>query len=265
MKHREYKLLPCLWAVVITIGLFSEDGFAQISGLGEQAKSSEKELSLEEKIQNYKVDIEVSRPVKITEFLKEVEEQVPTPLNILVSRNARSVLIPEMVLTNVSVEAVLSAAVLAAENEVTWNFDSEEVIVINRDEGYFDDSQETVTVVNAKDILANTEEASLLSAIEIGLEMRDSSKKNVSIKLHEETKLLFIKGTDSDINIVMQVVAELGGKPWPPKGQAGGGGGFVGGPGGGGFGGGGQGGGAQGGGGQGGGFGGSGGGAGGVF
>ncbi len=239
MKHWGNTRKQCLWAVVITIGLLSTKGSAQEAAPAPKATAAtelnEGELSLEEKLQKYKVNIDVSRPLKVTEFIEQLQQSVSdefgTPLNILVSRNAKSALIPKMRLREVSVYAVLNAAVIAAENEIAWDYsaDDEEVIVINLDADYEYQSIETVTVVNVSDILQDTEEASLLSAIEIGLELRDSSKENVTIKLHKETRLLFVKGIEADINIVMKIVAELGGKPWSSKG---GGGGFGGGGGG---------------------------------
>ena len=42
---------------------------------------------------------------------------------------------------------------------------------------------------------------------------------NVTIKLHKETKLLFLKGGEADIQIVAAIIAELGGKPLPQDGK----------------------------------------------
>lgn len=232
MKYVTKTLIRHSWAVAIGIGVLCASGMAQDSPAPEATKATKvataaktKDQSLEEKIQEYKVDISLTEPTKITAYIELIQEQVPTPLNIIVTRNSALVAVPPMRLRQVSVQAALNAAVTAAESEILWDFDDEEVIFIERDDGYFDESQETVTVVNASDILESTEEASLLSAIQIGLEMRDSSEKNVMIKLHKETKLLFVKGVEADINVVMQIVSELGGKPWPPETQSGGGGG----------------------------------------
>ena len=215
MKHRENTLNLYLLAIAVIIGLVSANGFAQ------DTKPFDHDMSLEQKIEQLRVSIDIDEPMNITMFLEEIQEQVPTPLNILVSPGARSVFIPEMKLQNVSVRSMLNASVIASESEMEWFLEGEEeeVIIIVRDERYNERRAEEVSVVNVAAILKDTEEASLLSAIEIGLEMQDRSKKNVTIKLHKETRLLFVKGVKADINIVMKVVSELGGKPWPPKGR----------------------------------------------
>jgi len=232
MKHLENTLIRFGLAVTIAFGIWHASSMAQEEKPANTAVASTspvakgpyaEELALAIRIEQCKVDITIEEPIQITDFVTLIQDQVPHPLNIIVSRNTASVSVPSMKLKQVSVFAALEAVILATENEILWDNDAEEVIAIRRNDGYFDEAKETVTVVNVSEILEDTEEASLLSAIEIGLDMRNSSKKNVTIKLHKETKLLFVKGIRADLDVVMQIVSELGGKPWPPVESDGGG------------------------------------------
>lgn len=235
MKYFKNTLIWHGLAVAIGLGMLCPGSFAQEAIPASEgvisvtstadATAKEKVSALERTVRESKVDIEFVERTKVTDFLDNIQDQVSTPLNIVVSRDAYSIMIPPMRLKNVSVQAALNAATSATESELNWHFgDDFEVINVMLDIGYASDSSDTIQVVNASEILEGTEEASLLSAIEIGLEMRASSERKVTIKLHKETKLLFIKGVYDDIKVVMQIVEKLGGEPWPQQGSGIGGG-----------------------------------------
>ena len=77
------------------------------------------------------------------------------------------------------------------------------------------ESEISLKVFNVSHIVSRNDQAktSMLSAIEIGLKLNNSSLENVNLKFHEETKLLFIRASDSDLDIVIQVLEQLGGRP----------------------------------------------------
>lgn len=79
-----------------------------------------------------------------------------------------------------------------------------------------------LTVSSVASLLERIEEQSLLSAVEIGLEMQGSGS-NVTMKLHQETGLLFVKGPKSSVQLVHQVINELESSAFSGAGGRGGG------------------------------------------
>lgn len=221
MKYGNKTLVCHGLAVAIGLGMLCAGSLAQeeatpasvapISASTTVAATKKKVSALERTARESKVDIEFTKRTKVTDFLESIQDQVSTPLNIVVSRDAYTIMIPPMKLKNVSVQAALNAATSATESELNWHFgDDFEVINVQLDIGYASETSEVIKVLNAAHILEQTEEASLLSAIEIGLGMRTSSEREVTIKLHKETKLLFIKGVHDDIKVVLEIVNEIG-------------------------------------------------------
>ena len=66
-----------------------------------------------------------------------------------------------------------------------------------------------VNVMNIESLLSSKDEADVLSAIEIGLEMLNGDESNVQLKLHQESRLLFAKGTSREIELIEGIVNEL--------------------------------------------------------
>lgn len=209
MKCNNKTLLWPVWGVAFLIGLLCTVGFAQDVKADDESALQAKAKPLADMIRECKVDIHLTEPTKITEYIGLIQKQTPTPLNIIVSRSARTAVVPPMQFHQVSVQAALRAAVTGTEDELFLNFEDKELISISRAV----DSREIIEVINAFNVLGGVEEASLLSAIEIGLGMRDSSKEQVTLKFHKETKLLFVKGSEADVNIVLQIVGQLDGQP----------------------------------------------------
>lgn len=65
------------------------------------------------------------------------------------------------------------------------------------------------TVLSVSSILKEHKKADLLSAIEIGIELINSKDTSVSLKMHEETGLLFVSGNNSQLEIVKTIVSQL--------------------------------------------------------
>lgn len=127
-------------------------------------------------------------------------------LNIVVTENARDYRLPP-----IQVQASLEGAIgiiqgcSTDKNLVDVDTDPTGEIYIVRVE--YEDPLK-FTVDNIKELLQMVDKESLLSAIEIGLEMQGSGSA-VTMKLHEETGLLFVKGPETSVEVVHQVIHEL--------------------------------------------------------
>jgi hypothetical protein len=134
MKYGRKTLVRHGLAVALGLGMLCASGFAQDASATKAADltSQSEDQSLEEKIQKYKVDIETFKPSKIKDFLDLIQDQVSTPLNIIVTRNLASVVVPPMQLKQVSVQAALNAAVTGTESEILWDMEDEELRIMSQ-------------------------------------------------------------------------------------------------------------------------------------
>lgn len=127
-------------------------------------------------------------------------------LNVVVTRSASEFALPSIeVVTDLDgalgvIEgcSTRSADVLLEED----NSGSVTLIKVHRQE------PTEVSVINVKRLISVVKRESLLSAIEIGLEMHDAGS-DVTIKLHEETGLLFFKGPDSALTLIRSITQEM--------------------------------------------------------
>ena len=151
-----------------------------------------------------------------------------TDLNIVVTDSAENYRLPEIqVRTNLEGAIGVIEGCSTRTSLVEVDTDVSGNIYIVRVE-YEEPMQ--LTVSSVADLLERIEEQSLLSAVEIGLEMQGSGS-NVTMKLHHETGLLFVKGPESSVELVHQVISELessarnrgGGRGGGGRGGAGGG------------------------------------------
>ena len=158
--------------------------------------------------QDFRFDIMFSQPTSVEDFADLLREKTDGRVNILVASDARNVMISSLELKGVSIASALLAMSVATRQEVYYDDSGEGFIQVMRD------SEISLKVFNVSHIVSRNEQAqtSMLSAIEIGLKLNNSSPENVSLKFHEETKLLFIRASDSDLDIVIQVLEQLGGK-----------------------------------------------------
>jgi len=166
-------------------------------------------LSLKQKLDDYRVSIDFPE-MSLEEFLHHLQDRLPSPINLIIRKGAHQIKVPRMRLKDVSLTSVFNAIFIATEYEVVFEMgDHEEIGHIGRNENF--EASRTVTVLNVSQILDGQDQTSLLSAIEIGLQMMGSSKSNVELKIHEETQLLFVKAKKDVTNVIIKIVTELGG------------------------------------------------------
>lgn len=151
------------------------------------------------------------------------------PLNVIISDDAKQIRMPEVkIVTDMLGAFNLFDYVETPDYSVIFQeIDSDnEIYSITVEWG----TDKFVDVINARQLLVKTPEADLLSAIEIGFQMRSPSNQ-VQLKLHKETGLLFVRGTEDENRLVNSIVNELMiGQGLPGMGSSGGpGGGFGGG------------------------------------
>lgn len=178
--------------------------------------ASEDKAAEVDKFLEQKIDIEFQESLSVEDFVAYLRDKTDDRVNIVVAKDARKVMIPSLELRQVSIVAALNAMHVATQEEVGWNNGPGEFIRIfrdpNRADPLFNKSATSVRVFNVSKIVDQNEkaEASMLSAIEIGLEMSSSSPENVNMKFHKETKLLFIRASGTDVDTVMQVLEQIG-------------------------------------------------------
>lgn len=127
-------------------------------------------------------------------------------LNIVVTESAENYKLPP-VQVRASIEGVIGVieGCSTAKNLIEVDTDVTGEVYIVRVEY---EEPMSFTVDSVKDLLEVVDQTALLSAVEIGLEMQGSGSA-VTMKLHEETGLLFVKGPESSVNLVHQVIDEL--------------------------------------------------------
>ena len=128
-------------------------------------------------------------------------------LNIIVKASAKNVNLPSIQLKQVTIGTAFEA-MTAASSEVTTELsggDDEEsyLIVQCADDG----EGPQVLVLNIKDALATHPRDELSKTIESGLEFLDG--EDIQIQLHEETGLMFAKGSPRALNLVREIIIEM--------------------------------------------------------
>jgi len=215
MKHFELRT-PTLFCLTLLVGfcatntacLAQEKTKQDTSAVSETADMAEDNPfgAREDVFEDVKFDILFSQSTSVEDFVAFLREKTDGRINILVARDARKVMIPSLELRGMSTRSALNA-MGEVTPEIYWDKVEEGIKVQS-------DSEISLKVFNVSRIVDKNEkaQASMLSAIEIGLEMNNSTLENVSLKFHEETKLLFIRASESDLDIVTQVLIQLGGK-----------------------------------------------------
>ena len=206
--------------LLLLVGFLAVNNACLAQGLvGEDSEgfafdSDESYKKMVEKYSKPNLDIDMEKPESVDSFAdvlrQRFEGKTGEPLNIVIAKDARKVMIPSMFLKQVSVLSVLQAIQVATQGELRCDFASEGLIQIGR-RPESNSAKASVRVFNVGNIVDSSDkaEASLLSAIEIGLELVESSPEKISLKFHKETKLLFIRGSSTDIDIVMQVIDQV--------------------------------------------------------
>ena len=116
-------------------------------------------------------------------------------------------------------KSVFDAVYQATECELEWDFEGDgEIISVRRNPDYDGEPGRPLMVINVSRILQGRNLETLMSAIELGLQMQNGERnqnEKVNLKLHEQTQLLFVQGTDAELDVVYQIVEQLGGSPYP--------------------------------------------------
>ena len=116
-------------------------------------------------------------------------------------------------------KSVFDAVYQATEYELEWDFEGDDqTCSIRLNPDYDGEPGRPLMVINVSRILQGRNLETLMSAIELGLQMQNDGKnqnEKVNLKLHEQTRLLFVKGTDAELDVVYQIVEQLGGSPYP--------------------------------------------------
>ena len=200
-----------LFAMAIALVAGQSSGFAQ--------EKTIEEMDHYERVNEIKIDLKFDSPLVLTEFLELVQTQTPFPLNTVIQRGAENVMIPPMSLQQVSVKSVFDAVYQATEYELEWDFEGDDqTCSIRLNPDYDGEPGRPLMVINVSRILQGRNLETLMSAIELGLQMQNDGKnqnEKVNLKLHEQTRLLFVKGTDAELDVVYQIVEQLGGSPYP--------------------------------------------------
>ena len=197
------------WAIFFAIALIA----GQAPAFAQEDKPEE--LDFETKIATIKIDVKFDSSQPLAAFLDGVQEVTPFPLNVVIQRGAKSVEVPPMDLKQVSVYSVLYAAVEATGQELQWYLgEDEKCINVARDPDFKGEPSSVLLVVNVVKIVERMDLKLLQSAIEMGLEMQGGGTDEIKVKFHEPTKLLFIKGSVAELDVVEQVIEQLGGSPF---------------------------------------------------
>jgi len=144
--------------------------------------------------------------------LRNVIDMIPKQMNLVLERGLDGVIVAPIELRNASFRVVLESLSVATAREIEYDLNEGVAFIYrNREFSPAKESEISVHVINVTEILDEQEvaEASLLSALEIGLEMNNSSPKNVGLKLHKETKLLFMRASAEDARVVYEIVDRL--------------------------------------------------------
>ena len=169
------------------------------------------------------VDIE-GADLNVQQYIQAIQSQCPVHLNFVVMEEARKIKLPSIKLANVSAGAAINAMSVATEGLVTFEYDdSGQIGYVSRQQGYVPANE--FSVLNLSGVLAVHNNESFLSAVEIGMEMMGSKNSSIQMKLHEQTKTLFLKGSPEEIYLIEKLVQQL----TPRRGAGGAIGGLIGG------------------------------------
>lgn len=158
----------------------------------------------------------------IGEYVDAVKKEADS-LNLIVTESAKELKLPKIALKNVPVNIAVKCieqcfdpnkTIVRVGGEVQGvQFIQAEIVSTNQ-----------VEVLNVRHLISDNknekEKENFLAAVETGLQMQSETTKNLKIKFHEETGLLFLSGDRSEISLVQRIVSEL--SPKYPRGMSGG-------------------------------------------
>lgn len=164
-----------------------------------------------ENLQNFlnnilRVDISVSE-ADVSGFFRELQKQSPVNLNIIVKDDAKKIKLPPIKLTNVNAAAAINAASIATNGVIKFYYDETgQIGYVDRQPG---SQNSRVSVLNLADVLSTHSNESFLSAVEIGMDIMGNKNSGITMKLHSETKTLFLRGAPEEIAMIEELVHQL--------------------------------------------------------
>ncbi len=129
---------------------------------------------------------------------------------VIYSDQAARVSIPSVFVTNVTIHRAIKLLEQIADDadgvyieRETDDYDRNTIYVIKANSTSVPRTIGIYSVAYLKD---ETERNSLLKALELGMMLNES--QNVQVKIHQETNLLFVRGTPDELHIAEQIVAQ---------------------------------------------------------
>lgn len=169
----------------------------------------------------------------VVEFVDAVGKAQGTPVNVAIPEANKGALIPPMKMTQVNVKDLLNAAsstimefrpgrqgrdrfnnLISQESyRVGYKFDSigENVWLFGRwpePKEQVVPLDESVVFFNLEPYLGQYSIDDIITVLEAGNQLRPNSEP-LGLKFHKETKLLVVRGTPQDLNLVKSALAEL--------------------------------------------------------
>jgi hypothetical protein len=164
----------------------------------------------------------------VAAFVEALIEASGRKLNIVVTPEASKVSLPNMTLENVKIRMALHLLnrihpdLFLDEDDDAYANDEPRVILID-----WNGPQEAsfYRVIGVKDLLSTLDESKLMAAFDEGYQFINASGGKPEIRLHEPTGLLFVKGTEAQVDFAAEILAALFGTQGlsaPPLGYSGG-------------------------------------------
>ena len=184
----------CLFTITMLMCPAACNGFqAELAGGGSAAEVKSDEL----------LTIDFSGGT-VGEFIQDVKTTID--LNVVVDELAQDIRIPAIQLNDVEGEIAIS--ILQHVSNQLEVFNENGILMIMGDHR-FGTASKTMAVHEIGQILDVHDHESIMSAIQLGLEMQQSDPDSIEMHLHVETGLLFARGFRSELTLVQSVIEQL--------------------------------------------------------
>ena len=138
-------------------------------------------------------------------LVRQMNDSEGKACQMVVTEGAKDYPLPEIeVRTNVEGAIGIMEACSNETATIYVNPTSPNVLIVTVER----EQQPQTVVLNVQRILERVDQESMLSAISVGMEMLAPSEK-VQLKLHEETGLFFVKGSQASCRLVGEIVEQL--------------------------------------------------------
>lgn len=151
-------------------------------------------------------------------MLKDIaEKNRGGDVNVILDENVKDVVLPHISFNHVPLDAAIQVLERIRFDDARINISNTKSIYVVSAQHSQNVPQRTATppkrnpetvVFSVREILSQTEEEDLLSAIEIGLNL-DGKESSALMKLHQETGLLFVKGSRDQLRLISDIVEQL--------------------------------------------------------